>query len=261
MKSPMWFLKCVLEESGALCSTTTTMDFKVLSRRFEHEGMSLLTITLPNFCKSFEKWLEEGRASPLTRTGFKTRTGYSCPEIFSGMVGQVFDLESGVLHRDPSVQAIICIRQICLMFKRVHLECSDERKLAAISKYVQVEADLSNVEPLGSSGLDQAFALVSNYLWSQVLRKGYKSLCELDLPVKHGTGATADRIYGNRKYSSRYWYDRLQSAFPIDHFGFANANHMLDDDVGLENVRIIEESEEIPVRVIFVPKTLKTPSR
>lgn len=259
MKSPMWLLKCLLEESGKRCSTQTARDWKTIERRFEHEGLSFLTITLPAFCTAFESWLEEGRICPLARTSFKTRKGYCCPDFMSGMLGQVFDLKSGLILPVRNVDAIRCIRQLLLVFKRLEIPCSDGRMAAAVEKYVSTEEELRKVAAFGTQRIDHSFEMVSSYLWSQVLAHSNQAVSDFDLPVRHGTGATADRISGNQKFVTRYWHERLDTFFPIDTYGFTNVNHVLDEEEGINTVRVRGLDEEDPVRVVFVPKTLKTP--
>lgn len=258
MKSPMWYLQVLLANAGKLCSTDTSRDYKTLSGRFEHEGMSLLTITLPSFSKAFENWLEIGRICPLARTGFKTRPGYCCPEIFSGMLGRVFDIKSGLLLPNPDTTAILCIRQICLMWKKVELECSDERKLAAVENYVKVEEDLRKVPSFGEDQLDPAFRAVASFLWPRVLKESVRTVSEFELNPNHGKGNTADIPLRNARWQFSYWHSRLEPYFPYDLYGSFNANQW---ELGASGLDLVyrEVTDEQPVKVVFVPKTLKTP--
>jgi hypothetical protein len=75
-----------------------------------------------------------------------------------------------------------------------------------------------------------------------------------DIMPKHGPGATADRLSGNRKYGQVQWPLRLESLFPAIEFIIAGWDYQR-----LSDVNFVEPGAELPVRVITVPKTLKTP--
>jgi hypothetical protein len=72
---------------------------------------------------------------------------------------------------------------------------------------------------------------------------------------KHGPGATADKLSGNQKYLQTSWTERLERIFPHGEFLFPSWSHFIDSS----EVDLLEPGSEIPVRVITVPKTQKTP--
>jgi hypothetical protein len=81
----------------------------------------------------------------------------------------------------------------------------------------------------------------------------------------HGPGSTADRTLGNAKWNYRRWTHRLERFFPSDTYCFTNFNELVDSGLGEDrNIEDFEpgisvEKQEPPVRVVFVPKTLKSP--
>jgi len=137
LKSLSYLLKEVLDESGTWCHVSTDRDWKTISARFEDEGSSFLTITLPKFGKDLEKGLDQGRVDRRLFAGF-SRKG-ELPRLFGGFLDLIFDRESGVLLDSPSIDAIRCLRQITLMMAKVALQCSPERVTAAIDGYVKCE--------------------------------------------------------------------------------------------------------------------------
>jgi len=72
---------------------------------------------------------------------------------------------------------------------------------------------------------------------------------------RHSSGAVADRLKGNRKYDQMHWTNRLEQVFPQGEYAFPNWRAYLER--GGFDLR--EPGSELPVRVITVPKTLKTP--
>lgn len=79
-----------------------------------------------------------------------------------------------------------------------------------------------------------------------------------ELVPRHGPGATAERISGNRKFNLNAWHTRLQPYFPFDMYGHTSPDVYLDRIVE-DRIEFIEPDAEMPVRVITVPKTLKGP--
>lgn len=299
MKSLMRLLECVLADASTWCSTSTTRDFKTISRRVEHEGISFLTISLPSFCSGFERSLADGMVVPSLFLGFKKRG--ALPVFLRGLLERVFDASTGTLLEAPDVQAVYAVRQICLLFKKVLLDCSIERERKAYAGYLETDdsvrsfqesnysseanrfvdsgfsgslrADRPVYESSGSVllqgsasgfaprrvGLDDgclnSFRGISQLLWGSVLQHLSDRVDAGELTPKHGPGATADRISGNRKFAIRSWHSRLDIHFPADSYVVPNSGFLSE----LQEVDFIDPEQETPVRVISVPKTLKTP--
>ena len=255
MKSLMQLLECVLADAGTWCRTSTTRDLETISRRLEHEGLSFLTITLPNFCKDFERGLDRGFVAPTDFVGFRrTKEGY-LPRIFSGFTELVFNRSTGVLLDAVDVHAVFAIRQLCLLLKKVSLPCSGERERKALDDYVQCENELTTVRAALPDPLFERFRAVARMLWIDTLQGAQQTLLDGEAIPRHGPGATADRISGNQKYDFRSWHERLEPFFPSDAYILPNLGWVHK----LEEVEFIEPGSEQPVRVILVPKTLKSP--
>jgi len=253
MKSPMELLQKVLADAETWCCTCTTRDFKTIAGRYEHEGESFLTITLPTFCSDFERSLDSGTVADDAFLGFKRRGGL--PRLFGGFLQLVFDRSSGRLLNDPSHNAIFFIRQITLLFKKVLLPCSSERERNAYEFFIQCEKEVRAwSDSIDGSNLDR-FSRVSDLLWASDCSHLDLLVHEGSLRPKHGPGKTADRTTGNGKYDFSTWHARLEEYFPSGEYRIANYGH-LD---ALNGVTFLEPEAEIPVKVVSVPKTLKTP--
>jgi len=253
----MTVLRIVLNELGTRCGTSTTLDLKKIERRYEHEGQSFLTITLSNFGKDFEKSLDQGFVGPNQFPGF-ARTG-GLPRFLGGFLDLVFDRSSARLLEDPSILAIKAIRQITLMFAKVALPCSEERVKAAKDRYLDTEQDVrrSDRRLLSEPDRLERFARVGRLLWADFFSSVDSRIYHESVVPKHGPGATADKLRGNAKYNQRVWTARLDVVFPHwEHIVSADSPHLLER---MNAVRILEPGNEMPVRVITVPKTLKTP--
>lgn len=244
----------VLSEESARCCTNTSQDLKTVLARTKREGVSFLTITLPNFGKDFERSLELGRVDRKLFQGFTWKGGL--PRFLSGFLGLIFDPLSGDLIMDPSVDAIRAVRQLTLMFGKINLPCTPARENAAIRGYLETEKTVletnSRLGPDDYLGFDR----LSTLLWADRLADVDTAVYHGRLHPSHGPGATADKLKGNQKYQLREWTSRLEDYFPAGEFIFTNPSEF---DSNRDQVNYLDPEQERPVKVTLVPKTLKTP--
>lgn len=254
MKSHVVLLGRVLEDSSIRCCTSTTNDLKTIIRRVEDEGLSFLTITLPQFASDFERGLEQGG---LDSTLFKSFRKRAClPAFLQGFTSQVFDMEDGTLVDEPSLDCIQSIRQICNLFKKLEFPCSRERVEAALKQYVDTDTNvLARMMNMERSKLSE-FRFVAGELFRDLFSSVGSDVYNGEIVPRHGPGSTQNRVLGNSKFKNRVWTERLEEYFPAMEFLFTNPAHYLS---GYDDVVWLERSQEPPVRVVTVPKTLKTP--
>lgn len=186
-------------------------DVQTLERRLAAEGESFLTKTLPAFGKCIDLALQ-GHV-PLRTPSFKKQRGTALPAFLQALLGRVFQ-DDGWVRVNPNHMAIRLVRQLCLWFKKLEREYSDESLQRARIKYKETDAALPTA-PDDLSGsrdlLDVARALVERIM----VRCEHPSKA---LP-KHGPGAVAD---GGGTLGKRYFgirFKRLESMFkPIPWF-------------------------------------------
>jgi len=253
LKSLMSFMQLVLEDLGTWCHTSTTRDFKTIARRFEHEGLSFLTISLSNFGTDFQKSLDQGFVGHDQFVGF-SRTG-GLPRFLGGFLDHVFDRGSGQLLQNPSVTHIHAIRQLTLMYAKINLPCTTVRDRRAIDRYMECEQDVRNADTRLDPDRIRRYSRISTLLFADVLSAVDRKVYDGEITAKHGPGATADKLRGNAKWNQREWTERLEQVFPHGEHLVSSWRYFQD----LTNVRILEPGTERPVRVITVPKTLKSP--
>ncbi|DAD50166.1 TPA_asm: RNA-directed RNA polymerase [ssRNA phage Esthiorhiza.3_3] len=256
MKSLMSLWKVMLNDLSIRCCTSTDKDLEVALARFEHEGLSFLTITLPRFGKDLQKGLSQGRVDSSLFVGFHRRGGL--PAFLSGFLRRVFD-PSGELLPNPDIASIFAVRQLCFVFEKVLLDCSEERFKKAMDGYVQCESDVREADRrVAQSGLladlRVSFAMLFGDSIDQINRDLRLAVYDRFLP-KHGPGATADSLVGNQKFKQSVWTSRLEAVLPVGEFVIPNWRYRTN----LRGFDIREPGAEEPVRVISVPKTLKSP--
>ena len=143
MKRLISLHQVIVQELGDRCGISTTRDLKTITRRFEHEGDSFLTITLPGYGKAFERWLDRGQVEIDPDLHFRYRAG--TPQFLRGFLSLVFDENDGRLLDEPSIEAIYAVRQITLMFGKILLPCTPERERKAIDDYVQCDNEVRQI--------------------------------------------------------------------------------------------------------------------
>jgi hypothetical protein len=233
------------------------MDIRTVHRRVEHEGVSFLTITLPAFGKDFERSLELGQVERhlfSSSTSWKKREG-GLPLFLGGFLAQIFDAKSCKLLNNPNVDAILAVRQLTLMFGKILLPCSDARIRRAMDGYIECELDISHCDSSRPDYLNREYSATAQTLFARAFTKVDHQVYYNEVLPKHGPGKTADNLSGNRKYEQTTWTARLEEIFPAGEFLLPNWSY-LDH---LEEVDIREPGQEEPVKVVPVPKTLKTP--
>jgi len=246
--------KKMAEESAIWCHTSATMDIKTVQGRYKHEGMSFLTISLPRFGKDFQKSLDQGLVDRNMFQGFSWHAGL--PRFLGGFLDRVFDRTSGILHDHPDIDAILCIRQLTLIYSKILLDCSQERVEKAMSDYVMCEQEVRASDTVLSESDLSDFERISQMLYARVFSEVDREIYNVELVPKHGPGATVDRLIGNEKYRLRTWTSRLEEVFPAMDYLFPNPSYYFDE---IDAVDFLEPGAEMPVKVITVPKTQKSP--
>jgi hypothetical protein len=266
---------CMANELAVRCCTSAVRDINYVENRVEHEGLWFFAVTLASFGKATERWLDRGFVVPSDAPGFMSpihRTGLL--PFLGGFLGRVFDVASGVLLEKPDIDAIYAVRQLSLVFSKIALPngtsngsvplkddrkvVSEERERRAMLEYVQCEYDVREAESRLFDHDWSEFRRISALLFGDMFSDLDRKVRAGELIPKHGPGATADRLSSNAKWNQRTWPARLLAVFPPEEFLIANER---PDRVAnlYKDLNVVEPETEEPVRVISVPKTLKTP--
>jgi hypothetical protein len=155
-------------------------------------------------------------------------------------------------------EAVLVIRQILLLFKKMKALPSDSRSRKAVESFFETERELrdgrQSIRNAWSENHDRINLILFGDLYSGVendIRTG-SYIC------KNGPGSVAEKAYGVRKYTvlQESWTRRLDRVLPYDEVCFANHRHLVDS---ITTQQPLSPSNELAMRVILVPKTQKTP--
>lgn len=258
MKSLMEILVPILHDCSMRCGANPVRDLITITRRTLNEGDSFLTITLPSYAQGLERALEVGRLSPALLPKFRFRRGTCCPRFLGGYMERIFGPD-GVLLAEADPDCIFAVRQICLFAKKLKLPCTSAREKAAESAFGACETEL-RAHVNDRSTLD-IFCRISRVVWSDLMRGLPYGNPYHEIIPRHGPGTTEEGLRGNRKYLFPSWPLRLEREFPFTEFAIASLRNFDDVDSFCLNLqeRMLSPRDEKPVRVVFVPKTQKTP--
>ena len=252
MKS-LEFTRQLLADASDRCGVSTTRDFNTIASRVEHEGMSFLTITLPRLCSDLQKGLADSRLASDAWAGFQRRRGL--PTFLSGFLRLVFDTD-GTLRHVPSVAAILELRQILLAFSKIELPCSDARIATAFAQYTGTEGEVRETDRSLSNERITDFTRFALVGFGGVFSSVDTRVAKLDLLPRHGPGSTAEHLTANSRWVLSEWPARLDLVFPVDRYLVPSARYAFE---AAQATSFLSPGSERPVRVITVPKTMKTP--
>jgi len=249
MKSLLTLHLSVLSNLGRTCSIDITRDTKSITGRYEEEGDSYLTITLPKLAKALEKGLDTGLWPAHDVSSVWKHTG-GLPVFMRGFLSRIFDV-NGSLVANPDIDCIWAIRQMCYLSHKVEKACSPERERSAFADFVATDRELAGLPGRIDPARLERYVRVAHRLFGSVFQECDRKIASWELIPKHGPGAVAERLSQKDKRSYSYWTDRLATVFPYWRY---TANSLYRE--GPVPVPI---NEELPVRVVSVPKTQSTP--
>jgi len=254
MKRPtMLLVKAVLKQLALDLDLSVERDIQRIVCRFEHEGLSFLTITLPKLSDALERGIESGSFTCPSEFAKHGRL----PRFLGGFFKRVFD-KDGELQKDACPYTIAGIRQVCRFFKKLKLGCTASREASAAQHFLDVEGELRRATPQ-IERKDIVLEQVSRVLWAQV----FPELDYTRLVCHHGPGSTADRYRSNERYEIRKWNERSEYSYPSDLHCYPNYGAAAEcSEGGAEGERgpkFLSLRDEESVRIVFVPKTQSAP--
>jgi hypothetical protein len=142
------------------------------------------------------------------------------------------------------------------MFKKIELQCTPERVDTAFQNFVKSDVEVGEWEQNVLGEELSEFSRIAQLLFSIPLSRVNREVRDFDLQPSHGPGATADRLVANHKFVNPTWTERLEDVAPYWRYATFSGKY---STAKYETVVFNGPEQELPVRVIDVPKTLDTP--
>jgi len=249
MKSLLQLHISVLLDVGRICSIDITRDIEHITKRCEDEGDSFLTITLPKLAKALERGLDQGvwPAHEVNKSFVHHRR---LPALLRGFFSRIFDANGDILET-PDTDCIWAVRQICYLTHKVERECTPDRIAAAYDQFVSTDEELTGLPGRLDPEKLETFSRISRRFFGTMFQHADNQIANWELVPKHGPGAVAERLTQKDKRQYSYWTERLEAVFPKWRYT-TNTPQGIGTD-------LVPMTEELPVRVISVPKTQSTP--
>lgn len=251
MKSMVRLLEVLITECAQETGIDASRDIETIMSRLEHEGLSFITIALPEFEKDVLSSIEHGQIAPTSFSRFKRESNAERPIFLGAFLAVIFKNNGWMRTDNPADQivALRAIRQILLFVSKVEFPTTRKRVKKAISQYVSTDMDIPELPEALINELRETCDYLYGDLFSDVEKEFYK-----EFPSRHSSGSLATRESYNSRFASRVWTDRLQEVLPSWDFLDVNWRHNMD-----EPVQYLSSSEEPGCRVFTVPKTMKSP--
>ena len=164
---------------------------------------------------------------------------------------RIFSVDGALLDA-PDANCIWAIRQICNLTGKVDALTTPSRERDARRAFIKTDVELSEHYDIGESSMPYShFDEVNLRLFGDLFDHCEKVISHFDLIPSHGPGAVADRLNHPQRWKFDYWTERLEEVFPSWRYQQNLPFHRDQPHV--------PSSEELPVRVVSVPKTRAKP--
>lgn len=220
-------------------------DYKTLEQRFSHEGLGLLSVTLPQLIQDLFCYVEGGIPS---YDAWKKHKHAEYPAFLGRLFGEVYaagpyaELSFGQIY------------QICVAFKKLKGPFRESSLHESLCSFVSVDQDLQRInftsEPLAPI-LADARKTVTNLFESMTDRylKGF-------LKPRPGPGATNTPVDKHMRFRPHVVYERLDEEFGyLEWFHY----HSWDPIEDAKRYMSLPGKAEAVSRFKFVPKYLFKP--
>lgn len=178
-------------------------------------GIGFFTLDLPSLESLLLKGLEVGRLCLEGPTSRCVSKRVRVPRLFSGLWLRVFD-KSACLRQDVDVTALLLLRQLLVVGKKLELGCTAARREATLGAYHDIERGLR------SPTLGWEYDRITS---------GDNSADDILRSIFYGPESSADDQYCHLGSSARSGCDILLSALPKEALrGYVTHQRSLRDD-------------------------------
>lgn len=248
MKRLLTLHQNIIQDMGDLLGVDPTRDIETLISRFQEEGDGFLTITLPSLEQAILAALASGKLDPSSTPSFRWRRGL--PVFLRGFLDLVF-LPGGHLRSDASADAVFALRQMTAVSKKIERRVSPYLEEKAEQAFRTTDSEVpETIDHFDSESLSH-LKTVFLALFRRVLSDANGAIASFSLLPRHGPGSVAERISAEEKWMFPSWLESLEDSFPSTLYAHHNGTRA--------PILAVAPEHEPPVRVSFVPKTVRGP--
>lgn len=195
-------------------------DREYLLKRYDHEGLSFLTKTLPSFGKWLEAGLRDGRVLPFN--SMKKKNGTVLPCCLHRLTTLVFD-DEGTTRDTACPHAVRLLRQLAYMFYKLEGEYPQELVDGCIRNFVDVDKSLISIDRITSV---EQMAIIHHV--QEIIYTVFKDFDHREIIPRPGPGQNANRVPMWERYEPLTDYVSLEAAYPSAEYFYFNIKHIID---------------------------------
>jgi len=214
--------------------------------RYDSEGISFFTKTLPKLGKALDKALHSD--APLQVRGFKLKPNTVIPQFLGWLLERVFS-ELGYVRGDPDITALKHLRQFLYFAYKLKLPYDPETEKSVIESFVSTQTELEDL----SFGSDLRPILNSARAFISRLFDGYDVR---DIVPRHGPGAVATGEEVGEKSNFSRIYNHTERLYPFTEYFVLGSNQVADQLDWLQSLEVLEHGT---AEVVLVPKDSRGP--
>jgi hypothetical protein len=170
-------------------------DFVTIKLRVEEEGYGFVSHALVAFGKRLDSSLAAGYVTPFP--GFSRNRGSSLPKFLWGLTSNIFDDETGLLLKNPSIECVKTLRELVFLFRKLKSTSDQEISLDRKAKLGFIAHD--NAIPDLHQGKLRFLEHVSRVCLAHMELSMFS-----EQKCKHGPGSVSEKYKPNQKWLALY---------------------------------------------------------
>jgi hypothetical protein len=224
------------------------LDKITLTKRFEKEGLSFLTKTLPKLGKALDAALETGKF--MCPTNFRRHKNSAFPCFTRVLLLRIFDVNGFI--KDSSLinySDITELRQLYYAFYKYIVDFTEEQQCLAEQKFSEVDKKLT---PLTFAHQQMPVLMLAK----SIITNLFRDFDPYDIVPFHGPGITSS---GEKPHEKRFFstkYRSIHNEYPYYRYFYINHHHLLDC---VDDYRSRNQLDYGINKVLFVPKDSRGP--
>lgn len=240
-------------------------DAREIAHRFQKEGLSFLTKTIPSLGKAIDIALSTGAA--LRCRGFKLKRGTQIPQFLGCLIEQVFD-PSGHERSDASVEALRWLRELAFLCYKLAVPTTEKQNNDVIELFKKTDRELPHHSESPILGVPSGGAVLSVHGSASFILRSAARLCRRVVGMvdprgrwfapRHGPGAVSGGEKLDRKFAFDPAYSDLYTEFPFEEHFVYNVTH-LSDVYAANGLLEPREPKAGTAKVVLVPKDSRGP--
>jgi hypothetical protein len=240
-------LYCDIANDASLPSDESRKDRRTMRLRFQEEGVSFYTKTLPKLGKALDRALSSDE--PLSVRGFALRNSSCIPRFIGCLLERIFD-DSGHLLKTAEPSIVKHCRQLCYLWYKVELPYAETDIRSVLEGFVSVDSSLP--QEIAGEGFEGRVLKIARKQLSQL----FSGFDPKEITPRHGPGAvaTGEDTFEKSKFSRLY--RDLDSVYPFDEYMMYNLTHVCDQPGYLDSLVSLDTGT---AKVVLVPKDSRGP--